>query len=257
VCLTLGSIAVSTSGLMLRGSFGGTLRTIHARGFGEVSSLLIRRILLLGVPLAVALLGATHVAVLEPTAFQALRDHVEWWIVLHILQLPLFGLLALAVYTLTDGLRGPLVLISRIGLAVFAIFYTAADAILGIARGLLVRYARDMSPDAQAVLEPAIDSLASGLVIDSLAGIGAVAFLVAGVAAALALARSGVPRLTAVLIGLGAVVFGISHAPPIGPAGMLIFLAGAARLELRRGAFLHPASTRASTVKLTPDNPIA
>jgi hypothetical protein len=58
------------------------------------------------------------------------------------------------------------------------------------------------------------------------------------VTAAATLAQAGVPRLTTLLIGLGAIVFGISHAPPIGPAGMLIFLAGAApMLELRRGAY--------------------
>jgi hypothetical protein len=140
----------------------------------------------------IAVLGTTHVAVLEPTACRALRDRVEWWIVLHIVQLPLFGLLALAVFALTDGLRGPLVTTSRIGLSVFAIFYTATDAVLGIARGLLVRYARDLSSDAQAVMEAATESLGNGLVVDG-------------------------------LVGLGAVVFGISHSPPIGPAGLLIF----------------------------------
>ena len=89
---------------------------------------------------------------------QALGDGADWWLALHVIQLPLFGLLGLAVYLLTDGIADPLVRLSR-----------------------------------------------------------------------------------AALIGLGVVVFGVWHAPPVGPVGMLLFLAGSALLELRSP---HPAARR-------------
>jgi len=198
-----------------------------------MSNRVVRRLLLLGVPLAAAVLGTTHVSPLQPTAFQALAESADWWLALHLIQLPLFGLLGLAIYQLTAGLTGPLVSVSRGALAVFAVFYSAFDAAMGIGTGVLVRYARELSASDQLAVESALEFLGDNLTLDVVAAIGAIAWIVAGLGAVLALARTGAPRLPLALIGLGVLVFGVSHAPPVGPAGLAILLAGTTLLEFR------------------------
>ena len=48
----------------------------------------------------------------------------------HIIQVPLIGLIALAIYLLTEGLEGRAVMVSSWAIAVFAVFFSAYDAAL-------------------------------------------------------------------------------------------------------------------------------
>jgi hypothetical protein len=77
---------------------------------------LLRRLVLLGTPLVLGTLEIWH-----PTpsgaesTFEVIVNNADWWLTLHILQLPLFGFMALAVYLLVDGLHGWAATISRTG----------------------------------------------------------------------------------------------------------------------------------------------
>ena len=57
---------------------------------------LLRRLVLLGTPLVLGILEIWH-----PTpsgtesTFDTIVDNAEWWFILHVLQLPLFGLISL------------------------------------------------------------------------------------------------------------------------------------------------------------------
>jgi hypothetical protein len=111
----------------------------------------LRRLVLLGTPLVLGILEIWH-----PTpsgtesTFDVIVDNADWWFTLHILQLPLFGLMALAVYLLVEDLHGWAATISRIGAWFFVVFYIALDSILGIAGGVIARGARRLPADQQA-----------------------------------------------------------------------------------------------------------
>jgi hypothetical protein len=112
----------------------------------------------------------------------------------HIIQVPLTGLLALAVCLLTDGLQGRAVMVSRWAIGVFAVFFSAYDATAGIATGYAMRNAQGLSAVAQeAVHEAVIDMPGLSLIFGlSIAGTGA--WVVALIAAALALQCAGASR---------------------------------------------------------------
>jgi hypothetical protein len=74
-------------------------------------------------------------------------DAVErggWFMWFHIIQLPLTGLIALAVYLLIEGLEGRAVSASRWAIGVFAVFFSAYDAAAGIATGYALRNAQGL-----------------------------------------------------------------------------------------------------------------
>jgi hypothetical protein len=60
----------------------------------------IRRIIVLGTPLVIAILNLFH------PSNMAIRPNLAWWLTLHILNLPLFALLGLAAILLLDGKLG-------------------------------------------------------------------------------------------------------------------------------------------------------
>src|SRR5436189_6355911 len=92
---------------------------------------IVRRVIILGTPFALGILDIFH-PTLSTGVFAGISDSLDWWITLHILQLPLFCLLALSVYLLLDGVEGALAILSRVALGICVIFYPALDAILGI-----------------------------------------------------------------------------------------------------------------------------
>jgi hypothetical protein len=71
--------------------------------------------------------------------FEFLRSRMDVWMGVHLVQLPLFGLLGLVLWFLTEGLEGPAATTSRLALVSFLVFYSAFDSAVGIATGLLVQ----------------------------------------------------------------------------------------------------------------------
>lgn len=67
------------------------------------TALLFRRLVLLGTPLTLGILELWHPLVAGSRTFATLSPQVDWWLILHLLQLPLFGLMALAILLLTAG----------------------------------------------------------------------------------------------------------------------------------------------------------
>jgi hypothetical protein len=196
------------------------------------------RLVLLGTPLVLGILEIWH-----PTpsgtesTFDVVVDHADWWFTLHILQLPLFGLMALAVYLLVENLHGWAATISRIGAWFFVVFYIALDSVLGIAGGVIARGARELPADQQALVARQLEEFAFSPIVGgggpSVIGIlGPLGWVTAAVGAAIALRRAGVSRVPSILIGLSA-VFAV-HSWPTGSLGLAFFLLGAAWVEITR-----------------------
>jgi hypothetical protein len=197
------------------------------------STILLRWLILFGTPLALGILEMFH-----PTddsgTFEHLLPDADRWLAIHLVQLPLFPLLALAVALLADQLQGWTAKLYLPALAVFAVFITALDTLQGIAVGVLGRYANTLSGAEREGAMAAIDEIINdpiGLWVGTIAAIG---WVVAVMSVTIAYARSGAPRFAVVTLGLSAIVFGIGHVPPFGPVGMALFLAAALQIEWRR-----------------------
>ena len=200
-----------------------------------------RRLVLLGIPLALTVLMLFH-----PTPYDnvigALIPTAGWWLTLHVLQFILFALMGVALYLLVDGLKGAAATVSRLAAFVFVVFYDAGDAVAGISTGILARSARNLPTDEQASFAAAIKAIFSDPTKNLLFEVGIVAWVLALLAAAFALYRAGAPRLPLILMILPALFLNLDHALPFGSLTFGTFLLIALWLELYR--FPLPAHPR-------------
>ena len=88
------------------------------------------------------------------STLEGIDDVVDRWLIVHVGQLILTPLLFLAVWRLVDGLTSTAATISRCGLVVWTVFFSAYDAVQGIATGLLVRHAEGAPPNRNATPSP-------------------------------------------------------------------------------------------------------
>jgi hypothetical protein len=175
---------------------------------------------------------------------------VDRWLIVHVGQLILTPLLFLAVWRLTNGLSSAAATISRCALVVWTVFFSAYDAVQGIATGLLVRHADGLPEAQQIVIAEALDYL----VLDSrLAGdisavqmVAGAAWLTVAIGAAVALhqARAGT---AVVALTAASVVFSMHMAPA---AIGLLALAGAVMLREQQAA-ASPAATELTAPSTT------
>lgn len=76
-------------------------------------------------------LGLTHPTLLNPGT-------AEWWTTLHLVLVPVFPLLAAAIWVILRDDRTTVGWGGRIAAAAYVVFYTALDAVSGIATGTIV-----------------------------------------------------------------------------------------------------------------------
>jgi hypothetical protein len=198
---------------------------------------LIAGLLVFTIPLAWAVLLLFHPNP-EGGPFEAIRHHVDRWLIVHVGQLVLTPLLVFAVWRLVDGLSSGAATVSRAAAVVWAAFFTAYDSVQGIATGLLIRYADgDLAGGEQAGVARALDYLVND---SQLAGnisavglIGNAAWLVVAFGAAVALHRAGTGKLAVIAACLSAIF--VVHTA-LAAIGLVAFaLAGVLR-ERQRGS---------------------
>jgi hypothetical protein len=157
-----------------------------------------------------------HPAPAAHSPFDGINPVVDRWLFVHVGQLLLTPLLFLAVWRLLTGLTSTAATISRSALVVWTVFFSAYDAIQGIATGLLTRHAGGLPEEQQTDVAGALDYLVRD---STLAGDLSFVQLVAGVAwltvaftAAAALGRANAGKGVVALAGLSA-VFAMHMAP--------------------------------------------
>jgi hypothetical protein len=200
----------------------------------------VRTAVLLGVQALYIVLGCLH-----PTTNPELGDDTDLFVGLHIAQLFLIVGLAYVLWFLVEGVAGRAATVARALIVPFVVAYTALDAILGIAWGIAAETANDLPvedrPGAGELVHELIsgDVDARGLMLYWGAGVLWLAVAVAVVAAL----KDTAPLGALVSMSIGAAVFMLGHAPPMGPIGMGFFLLGIAWIEFRpRPARLSPAA---------------
>jgi hypothetical protein len=183
---------------------------------------------LVGVPLAWAILLLFHPGGEGDQIYQDIHDKVTRWMVVHVGMMLFIPLFAAAVYVLVRGVEGTAALVSRIGLALFVVFYGAFELLQGIGVGILVNEIKglpqvDAATRADLVQDFAEHPLSANLgVFGSIGGLG---LLVAMIAAGVALRRqAGAPLSVLILLGLSGLLIG-AHPPPYGPIGLAFFIA--------------------------------
>ncbi len=191
----------------------------------------LRRVLLLAPPLLLAGLEVMHPQP-DETA-QALMDVSTWFAGFHVLQLALTGLVGLSVLLLADSFGRANAWVTRLGVGVFLVFFSAYDAVAGIGTGLAMRSARDLSAVQQAgVFDVVRDWPAVGPPF-ALSIVGTLGWTIAVGALALAARRQGAPRREWIFILLAAVFLLGGHPFPQGTLAFGSFFIAALLHELR------------------------
>jgi len=191
----------------------------------------LRRIVLLGVPLLLAMLLLTH----PPNP----RTSTDWWITLHMLLLPLFGLAGLAVYLLIQKVHGLAATISRLAIGVFVVVYSAYDTLFGLAKGILTRHALGLVPEQQTTVQQAIQAISASQIGNVIAVVGSAGWTLGVLAAAIALAHPLKPLLPIILLLIAAALLCFPYGHPLRLVGLVggVFAAAIA-LTRYRGARL-------------------
>lgn len=192
------------------------------RGERVVVSGWVRTAVLAVPPLVLAAAGVTHPA--ELTAATA-----HHWLVMHVVLVPVFPLLAVAVWVLLVGDDGVLAWLARGSAFVYAAFYGALDAVNGVAAGVLVAQTPvGEAADPTAALRPVLR------LGNALGWVGSSAFLAAVLlTVSVLLRRPGRrPWLGALLVVAASVSFLDSHVYwPRGVVTMVLLAAGLVLLE--------------------------
>ena len=193
----------------------------------------VRSLVLLGTPLALTILMLFHPSTYDDVAGE-LVPIAGWWIALHTVQFALFALMGAAVWLLVAGPGGIAANLARAGAAIFVVFYDAGDAIAGIATGILARASAEGRIGERAAVE-AIEALFADPTKNLLFQIGIYAWVVALIAAAVALYRAGAPRPPLLLLAPSAYFITFDHAFPFGALTFACFFLAAAWVGLAPG----------------------
>ena len=189
---------------------------------------------LIATPLAWAVLLVFHAAPDPDDLYGTLHDQITKWQIVHVGSLFFIGLMGAALYLLVKDLPGRAAHISRLAIGPFVLFYSAGEAILGVATGVLVQHANDVpAAEREAAANAAGALWANTLSDDVLITIGGLAWVVAVIAAAVAYRRAGASLPAVVLLGLSAAA--IVHPPPVGPVALVAFAAAVILLDRELG----------------------
>lgn len=176
----------------------------------------------------------------EPAPYEGIADDANKWIFVHFAQLVLTPLVAVGVWMLLDGIQSVAATVARASLVVWMVFFSAFDAIAGIAVGVLTRYANSLAGEQREAVIGAIDFLfqdskfAGGNNFSLLGGLGQFSWVVLVLAATVALWRAGASRLI-VLATLLSFLFA-THAGYMAAVGLIaLFVAELLTFRARRG----------------------
>jgi hypothetical protein len=191
----------------------------------------LHRVVLLGTPLTLAILELGHPLLDRMNPISMLAPIATWWIVLHVLLVPLFALMGWALFLLIRDVHSPAATISRYATVVFTAFAIEYDSVVGLNAGILASNADTLPKAQQSIILQGIHQLFANPAIVLSGYILVLAGVVSIFAAAWALLQAGVPRLPAFVL-LGTVLAAYSHALPFGPLGSTCFFLAALWIEL-------------------------
>jgi hypothetical protein len=184
------------------------------------------------------------VAILHPNdsgdLYQGISDEANMWIFVHAAQLVLTPLLAAGVWMLLLGIESVAANVARAVLAIWMVFFSAFDAVAGIATGVLTRHANSLAGEERQSTADSVDFLfhdsqLAGGEFSVLGNIGQGSWIVLVIAAAVALYRTHAPRLL-VAATVVSVLFA-THSGYAAAVGLIaLFIAELLRFRASSGA---------------------
>ena len=183
-----------------------------------------RAVLLVGVPLAFAVILAFHPMIGD---YEGLKDVTTRFQIVHVAMVLALPLLAVAIHQLLGGLGGRAAAVGRVALIPFVVFYVPYAAFEGFALGVLGQELNALPSDQRdAVAARLVDNFATNPILGEPGifwALGSVAWIVVIVSTVLAFRRAGAPVTLQLLLGAAALIG--AHAPPLAPVGWLCFAA--------------------------------
>jgi hypothetical protein len=191
----------------------------------------LRRIVLLGTPVVLIILELGHPLLDHMHPIRMLAPIAMWWIVLHVLLIPLFALMGYSLFLLLQGVHSTAATISRCATIIFVAFEVGYDTAVGLNSGILVYNAISLPVTQQNVVQQALQQLYSNPAIVICYYIFFLAGIVAICSAAWALYQVGVGGLPVIVL-LGTLLSTYSHALPFGPLGTTCFFIAVLWIEI-------------------------
>ena len=177
-----------------------------------------------GVPAAWGVLLLFHPQGDTTDFFPVIRDNVGAWQAVHIGMAVFVPLFAGAIYLLLRGIDGTAAKVSRIGLAVFAVFYAAWELVLGVGTGILANEVNALPGPEQAAGAALVESYAESTILFVFSSIGSVALGVAMIGAVVALRGEYQLGWASIVLMVLAIPLVAIHEPPYGPIGLALFI---------------------------------
>jgi hypothetical protein len=196
---------------------------------------------MVGVPAAWGILLLFHPTGETDGFYEQIEGNVTAWLAVHLgmgIFVPLF---AGVVYLLLRGVDGTAAKVSRIGMAVFAVFYAMWEVLLGGGTGILANEVSSLSGAQHAIGRELVESYAESPVLMTLSAIGSVGLAVGLIAAVVALRGEyslGWAPLALMLLSLPLIAV---HEPPYGPIGLALFIVALLLFARQREAERAPA----------------
>jgi hypothetical protein len=182
---------------------------------------------LIGVPLLWGILLLFHPGGEGDAIYLDVEDNVTRFQVVHIGMMLFIPLMAVAVYLLLRGVEGTAAWVSRIALVPFVVVYSTWEALQGIGVGILVNELNGLPQAEQALRTDLVQGFAEHALIGPFGvfvSIGSLGFIVAAIAAGIALHRqAGAPVSVPILLGIAGFLI-TAHPPPYGPTGLALFI---------------------------------
>ncbi len=154
---------------------------------------------------------------------------------MHLLQLVLFPLVALAAYQLIPAAAQRQRAVARLALGTFAVSAVAFDSLMGLGTGMLVLLAGS-DPEGNALIDRFFASQSALSPAGLLYLVAGVSWLAGMAAAAVAQRRGRAPMARALLCALSGVTLAVSHVAPFGTAAMLTLIGAQALTPAGGGA---------------------
>jgi signal transduction histidine kinase len=156
--------------------------------------------------------------------YTAIEANLSRWLTVHLGSMLFIPLMAGVMFLLLRGIEGTAAWVGRIALAVFAVVYLVFEALVGIGAGLMVDNL-DGIPIAERV--ELVDDYIESSIVRVLEVVGSAGWLVAALAAAVALSRraDGSRSVAIVLLLVLSAVPITFHVTPFGPVGLTMFIA--------------------------------
>jgi hypothetical protein len=204
----------------------------------------LRSAFLIAAPLAFAALLMLHPMGGDDFA-TVVSENLTPWLAVHYGAAVLFPLMGCVIWLLIRDLSGRAATVARIAIPVYAVFYAAYEAMMGIATGVMTQQGNGMTGAERNGVAEAVNAIPTHPIVGDgglLSSIGSLAWIIAITGAVLALRAAGVRPSALVLLGIG--TFMALHIPPIGPLALVCLSGAALLIERRRACAATSASLR-------------